>query len=772
MAGSGWYEPLLDLLPSPFLLIRPDSARVFFANRAAHRLAGGSFPLESDRPEYRRVAAGERLENVRVEWDTATGTRSLVASGGIVVPPGRPPVAVLTFDDVTDHEASRRRADALAEAGGLLAGSLDFDATLELIAGVAVPRLADACFVELPRADGAIQRIGAPDAVPPGESLRVPLRSGGRVIGDLVLVNAGSGRRFGAADTAAAQELADRCGLHLENARLYGELASARDELEAILAGVADAVTVQDANGRLVYVNEAAVRLLGFPDRASLLSAPGIELARRFEMLGEDGQPLAVDQLPGRRALAGEEPEPMTVRYRVPGTAEVRWSRVKARPMRSADGSVTRAINVIEDITDLKQVEETQRLLAEAGRVLAGSLDYEDTLRRVAWLAVPDLADWCMVDVFGDRGLERVAVAHADPARAELAARMQGVLINPSAAIGPAAVARSGRAELHPAVDNEHLRKTALNPAHYALISVLGVRSACSVPMTVRGERLGVMTLSTTDSGRRLGPEQFAVLEELGRRAAVAVDSARLHRQRSAIARTLQNSLLPPVLPEIAGIETAALYRAAGEGTDVGGDFYDLFTVAEDEWIAVIGDVCGKGAEAAAVTALARYTIRTAAVRRRSPAAILRWLNDAMRRQELDGRFCTIACVHLDTSRPAIRVTVACGGHPPALLRRADGSAEEVGSAGTLLGLVSDPELSDQRTELAAGDAIVLYTDGITEARAPHRIIESADLLAALRALPAGSPQRIVDRLAALAIGDEGTPPRDDIAILALSARG
>ena len=426
---------------------------------------------------------------------------------------------------------------------------------------------------------------------------------------------------------------------------------------------------------------------------------------------------------------------------------------------------------MIEDITDLKLAEETQRLLAEAGRVLAGSLDFEDTLRRVAWLAVPDLADWCMVDLFGERGLERVAVAHADPSRAELAGRMQGILIDQSASLGPGAVARTGRAELHREVDEEHLRKTALNPIHHKLISGLGVRSAVSVPMTVRGQRLGVMTLSTTDSGRRLGPEQLAVLEELGRRAAVAVDSARVHRQRSAIARTLQNSLLPPVLPEIAGVETAALYRAAGEGTDVGGDFYDLFTVGEDEWIAVIGDVCGKGAEAAAVTALARYTIRTAAVRRRSPAAILRWLNDAMRRQELDGRFCTIACVHLDTSRPEIRLSVACGGHPPGLVRRAGGAVEEVGVPGTLLGLVPDPELEDRPATLAAGDALVLFTDGITEARAPHRVLEAEDLHAALRAVAPPSAQRIVEQLAALAVGKEGTPPRDDIAVLALKAR-
>jgi serine phosphatase RsbU (regulator of sigma subunit) len=182
----------------------------------------------------------------------------------------------------------------------------------------------------------------------------------------------------------------------------------------------------------------------------------------------------------------------------------------------------------------------------------------------------------------------------------------------------------------------------------------------------------------------------------------------------------------------------------------------------------VMGDVCGKGAEAAAVTVLARYTIRTAAVRRRSPAAILRWLNDAMVRQDLDGRFCTIACVHLDTSRPSIRVTVSCGGHPPALLRREGGAVEEVGVPGTLLGLLPDPQLEDERAELAPGDALVLFTDGITEARAPARVIEPEELHDALRGIAPGSAQRIVEQLAALAVGKEGTPPRDDIAVLAL----
>src|SRR5204862_7468052 len=160
--------------------------------------------------------------------------------------------------------------------------------------------------------------------------------------------------------------------------------------------------------------------------------------------------------------------------------------------------------------------------------------------------------------------------------------------------------------------------------------------------------------------------------------------------------------------------EIAAAYRPAGAGLEVGGDFYDVFSTGEDQWYAVVGDACGKGAEAAAVTALARYTIRAAAVRRRSPSAILRWLSDAMVQQSDDNRrFCTIACAHFDLSRSPARVTVACGGHPLPVAVRADGTTEEVGVPGTLLGLVSQPVLQDAAAELGSGDTLVLYTDGL-----------------------------------------------------------
>jgi PAS domain S-box-containing protein len=845
--GAGWYGPLLDVLPSPLVLVEPGTGEAVFANRMAHRLAGGVFPLArgsadhavaygltdaSGRPldaaEYpaARAARGERVENVQVDWPTPEGVRSLVCSAVPIDVPGTGRLIAVTFEDITELERTRRRAGALVEAGSVLAGSLDYDATLQRVADLVVPRLADWCFVELVR-DGRIDRVaiaaddpalhamateydrrypldpdspvGSPQVIRTGEaqlvpeigdemlraaaqdpehleilrglgfrsSMIVPLRVGGRVIGDIAMVSAASGRRFGPDDLATAQELADRCVLYVENARLYRELELARDELEAILAAIPDAVTVQRADGRLVYANSAAVRLLGHESADSLLAVDPLSLVPS-DLHGEDGAVIPLSELPGRHALAGKQPAPMIVRWRPAPGARARWSRLQAQPLRGRDGTPL-AVNVIEDITELKEAETTQRLLAEAGRVLAGSLDYEETLQRVARLAVPDLADWCMVDLVENERLVRVAVGHADPADGDLADALTGARIDPRGRTGAAAAVRSGRPVLREDADFAFVADADPGGGRDGWA---GVTSAVAVPMTVRGQRLGAMTFATDGTERRLEPPDVRVAEELAGRAAMAVDSARVHRQRSAIARTLQSSLLPPVLPDVPGFETGALYRAAGEGTDVGGDFYDLFSISEHDWFAVIGDVCGKGAEAAAVTALARYTIRATAVRRRSPAAILRWLNDAMRRQDLGGRFCTIACVHLDLARPAIRATVACGGHPPPLLRRAGGDVCELGAPGTLLGLVDGVQVEDRHRDLQPGDALVLYTDGVTEARAPDRVLDAGDLRAALAAAPPAPAQRIVERLAAVAVGNEGAAPRDDIAMLALRVLG
>lgn len=831
-------EPILDLLPTALLLVEPGTGRVVYANRAAHRLTGGELPP----PVAERAAREERFKDILLDWETPEGPRSLVISADTIETDDGSRLAVVTLEDVTDIQAARRRSELLAQAGPLLAGSLDYGETLAEVARLTVPAYADWCFVELLQPDGSIARVvvahadpskqafaeeydrrypldpdapagsakvirtGEPELVPdmPDEMLAavaqdaeqlallrevgfrsvliVPLRARGRVIGDIALASSQSGRRYTEEDVPVVQALADRCALAIDNARLYTELRraeadarDAEDEMRTILGGVADAITAQAPDGSLVFANDAAVEMLGYGTQEELLAAPLTEVAERFEMLGDDGAPLPVERLPGRRALAGEDAEPLTVRYRTLSDRESRWSRVKASPVRDETGAVRLAINLIEDITEIKRSELNQRFLAESGRVLAGSLDYEETLATVARLAVPEIADWCGVDVLGSDGeLQRLAVAHVDPEKVrwarELAERYPADL---SADTGVGGVLRTGRSLLYAEIPEEMLVAAARDPEHLELIRALGMTSAMVVPMIVHGTVHGAMTFVSAEAGRRFGPADLELAESLALRAGSAVENARLYRERSEIARTLQASLLPPALPAVPRLELAATYRAAGEAFEVGGDFYDVFGTSDDQWYALVGDVCGKGAEAAAVTAMARYTIRAAAVRRRSPAAILKLLNDAMLRQEDGaagaGRFCTIACVQLDLSRDRVRATVACGGHPPPAVLRADGSVDELGAPGTLLGLVDDPELRDVAGELGPGDTLVLYTDGLTEAAAPEVVWTPEDLLEALRGA-AGKPARgVVDHLLERAIGPLGAP-RDDVAVLALRA--
>ena len=165
----------------------------------------------------------------------------------------------------------------------------------------------------------------------------------------------------------------------------------------------------------------------------------------------------------------------------------------------------------------------------------------------------------------------------------------------------------------------------------------------------------------------------------------------------------MQQSLLPPVLPSIAGVELAARYRPAGEGNEVGGDFYDVFATGRDDWAVVMGDVCGKGAAAAAVTALARYTLRAAAMQARKPSRVLATLNEALRRQQTDQRFCTVAYVRVRRVEQRIRATIACGGHPLPLILRANGRVETAGVPGTMLGFFDDPRLVDTAVDLDRG---------------------------------------------------------------------
>ncbi len=580
--------------------------------------------------------------------------------------------------------------------------------------------------------------------------------------------------------TGAVRDISDRKRADEEREELLRleqlarrNAAEARDQLEAILSGVADAVTAQANDGRLLFANQAAVELLGFESSEALLLAPLPEILGRFDILDEEGEPFPLERLPGRRALAYGESCEVVVRFRERESGEERWSAVKATPIRDSEGAVTMAINVIEDITRHKRAERAQRFLSESTAVLSTSLDPEEVMRRVARLAVPTIADWLFIDVALDgAGVERVAVAHTDPERLQQAQDLyRASPPSRDAPRGVMNVLRTAQPELHGDLQEELESAPVGEPAYFRLARTFGMRSAIVVPMTSRGRTLGALTLATDPGGRCFDEQDLELAQELARRCATAIDNARLFSERAYIARTLQQSLLPAELPDIPGIEAAARFRPTGEGNEVGGDFYDLFETGAHGWTVVMGDVCGKGPDAAAVTALARYTLRAAAMRQGPPSRSLRVLNEALLRQRDDRRFCTVAYAYLEPSDGGARVGCAIGGHPLPLLLRSDGNVETVGAPGTLVGVLPDPKFEDHSVWLDPGDALVLYTDGVIE-RHWRETLEEDHLAQLLTAYAGAGADAIAAGVEDAALGASGGAPRDDIAVLVLRVAG
>jgi integral membrane sensor domain MASE1 len=252
--------------------------------------------------------------------------------------------------------------------------------------------------------------------------------------------------------------------------------------------------------------------------------------------------------------------------------------------------------------------------------------------------------------------------------------------------------------------------------------------------------------------------------------AAVVTERRRVEGTLRGIATTLQESLLPHP-PDIPGVEVAVDFRPAGEGQLVGGDFYDWFPNEDGSWAVAIGDVAGKGAPAAATAALARYTLRAAAMHERQPSRILDLLNEAVMRQS-PGQTCTVAYARIEFDQVGGgRMTLAVAGHPPPLVLRSRGEVEAVGR-GTLLGASESPNLTDYHADLRPGDALVFHTDGLTDAYAPGYIVSPAELNATVRSSAGRSAGGIVERIAHAVLHEHGAKPRDDILLLVIRMPG
>ncbi len=451
-----------------------------------------------------------------------------------------------------------------------------------------------------------------------------------------------------------------------------------------------------------------------------------------------------------------------------------RWTT----PIRMLDGTIIGRMSTYRDVTDQKAIERSLRrseqwvsFLAGVTTVLSESLDFDTSLQRFARLTVPWMGDWCAIHIVEPDGTFRpVAVGHTDESRlAEVMTLQERYPTDPNAETGLPNVIRTRMPELHPEISDEMIVASARDEEHLAIIRDLSFKSAIIVPIIARDRVLGALTLVSTNPNRLYTEEDVGRAEELAARAAFPIDNARLFEQNLAIAQTLQRSLLPPALPDISGVDISARYVPAGQGVDVGGDFYDAFSAGRKMWTIAIGDVTGKGVEAATVTSLARHSIRAAAMTTQRPSEILGILNQALLEDPSVERFCTavVACVEPKFGR--VRVTLSCAGHPHPYVIRSNGNVEEVDVAGTLLGFMPNVPHTDVNIELQFGDKLVLYTDGVTDVRG--RATGERDFVQLLDQCAKRGTQSTVDFITEQVIANQGGKPSDDIALLVLGVR-
>jgi PAS domain S-box-containing protein len=417
---------------------------------------------------------------------------------------------------------------------------------------------------------------------------------------------------------------------------------------------------------------------------------------------------------------------------------------------------------------DLEARRRELEFLASASAELDASLDLDLTLQRVADLTVPYLADGCMVDLLDEHHhIRRVASATSV---AELKPVLERLRSHDLDLEGPHPIAvalRTGRTQTVDDVTDAEREVWSADAAYLEDIRAWPARSAVVAPMRARGRTLGTIALAAfTD--RTFGPREMATIDELARRAALAVDNARIYGERSYIAARLQQSLLPPHLPDVPGLEIAARFRPAGEAYDVGGDFYDIFETGSRGWAIAMGDVCGKGADAAALTAMARYTIRATGIRAmQSPQRVLSLLNEVLLSEAPREQFLTMTYANLRVHEEATELAIASAGHPLPLLLHADGRLEQVGEPGTLLGVVPELELHPIVVELEPGDTLVFYTDGVTDARSETGALFGIEgLKSAVLGCMGCDAAEIAERIESSLTDAQVERPRDDIAIV------
>ncbi len=592
------------------------------------------------------------------------------------------------------------------------------------------------------------------DTIELRSSIIVPIHHEGRPLGVVSFVS--KTREYRECDRATAAEFAGHCGEILLARRERVSDAESIELVDKLYQAAPIGLGFLDHQFRFQRVNEQLAGING----VSVEEHIGRTVVEVLGELGEELMPV-FEKVIRDEAHFNFEPEGET--QADPGVTH-HWESTYAPVY--LEGRVVGASIVVRDITDRKRFEARSAFLARAAEILDSSLDFRQTLQSVARLAAGPIADWCSISMLDSRGeMYRLAIAHRDPRKEALSQALikRGAL--PLDAPAGAATAMRTATTSHVENFTDELLERSLDDASAEIVRRLGIGSSISVPLVARGRMMGAISL-VSERPDAFKSQDVQLAEELARRAAVVIDNARMHTELSRVASTLQAGLLPRSLPHIPGLELEARYRPAGELNRVGGDFYDVYLRSATEWLVVIGDVTGKGADAAATTALVRYTLRAAAQHPGSPGDLLRELNSAMVAQ--GANYCTAAVltIRLGAGEP-VAVTLCLAGHHPPLLLHSDGAIDAVGSPGTLLGWTDDPSFTEHQLNLDAEQTLLLFTDGLTDASAPPSWSDER-LHGVVRDAPRENLARMLGAIERAAVADAVGRPRDDIAMLGI----
>ncbi|MER7533661.1 SpoIIE family protein phosphatase [Streptomyces sp. NPDC097704] len=478
---------------------------------------------------------------------------------------------------------------------------------------------------------------------------------------------------------------------------------------------------------------------------------------------------------------------PLKVEGRLTGSLGVaaesanRYSNEEALRLQFAADRIALAV----ESARLGELERLRRgslsFLVEASDLLAGTLDRDQTLALMAQMTVPTLATWCAVYTIADQASDPYLsyVLHEDEDRIDGLKALLSSIAPPDPVPTPGARVWSAPGEAaHRAALTASVRALdhPASPLSSGIDTTLATASAVAgetvvLPLVARNRVIGMLTLGRP-SEDHFRQEILELAEDLSRRAALALDNARLYSERVAISQSLQRSLLPPGLPTIPGVEVDVIYRAAGEGNEVGGDFYDLFPIRDGAYGFAIGDVCGTGPEAAAVTGLARHALRLLAREGFGGPAVLERLNAAILDEGARSRFLTLLYGEMRPQDDGSAILkVVCAGHPLPLRLRPDGTVEPAAEPQPLLGVMEDLELYEQTITLDPGDVLLCVTDGVTERREGTRMLGDDGLAEVLRTCTGLTAGAVASRVLRAVERFAQAPASDDMAILAMRLR-